>query len=314
MARSVSLGLEILESRLNMDSGAAGPNLTYVLPSQLQTYFGYQQMQVQGTNGEMVALDGTGQTVVIITEGNQYARGYQGSVTMDANGQVQTNDAYSGSDIYLYSQAFGLTQFGSEPGKPFYLIVDGTTGATPTAEEIKGYKEAREYALDIDTVHGVVPNANVVQLICKQFSEAADTLNTVLTRLETYRPGQQVSVFSMSYNREKELNQPDEAAVSEGIVQAMQKFPGVTLCVSAGDNAAGYQYVSSMEIPGYAYRAMGKNGNNPYILQVGGIEANPTVLTTNGTGTVWGNGASSPNADSGTGGGYSLAYPSGALF
>ena len=316
MSRSVAIELEILESRLNPAGGAYWPNLAYVLPDQLQTYFGYQKVQVQdAATGQMVALDGAGQTVVIITEGNQYSAGYQGSVTMDPLGNVYANSLYTGSDLEIYSNAFGLTQFGSNPGEPFYLIVDGKTGATPTPAEIGNYTEAREYALDIDTVHGVVPKANVVQLICSQFAEAAGTLRRVLDQLEAYRPGQQVSVFSMSYNRQHELNQPDETTTSHNIVEAMRQFPGVTLCVSAGDNAAGYQLVEKPDgTTEYAYRAMGNNGNNPHILQVGGIEANPAVLMNNGTGMVWGNGASSPKATSGTGGGYSLAYTTGADF
>lgn len=311
------LALEILDSRINPAGGMASPNLTFVLPQDLQNYFGYGQMSVQDpTTGQLVGLTGAGQTIVIISENLGYANGYQGSVKLTDKG-IEANPAYTNSDMYIYSTTFGLTQFGSNADEPFYLIIDGTTGRTPTNIDIGGYSSAREYALDIDSVHGLAPQTNVIHLICQKFKDSYQVLPNVFQALESYYGTINPSVFSMSYNSSAGLNMPDTKAHSEELASIMQtNFPGATLCISAGDSAAGYlnQGKGTPELYDYGYMPMGQNTNNPAILQVGGIEADKTTLNANGTGTAWGSGPnSSKHATEGTGGGYSLAYESGAF-
>lgn len=314
-----ALDLLQLEDRLCPVSGMANPDLSWVLPSQLSNAYGVGNLRFTNPNGgQTVQGDGTGQIIVLINEDQNRAGNFHGSIRLDQNGIHDNSASYTGSDLHLFSQQFGLKQFGSKPGEPFYLIIgqDGNTPVAPPEQNPASIDGSFEFALDASYSHSMAPGASIIQLSVEDDLVGLGLLPLVLDQLSGAGYGTNVTVISMSYGQNEFGGEPPPDVMG---LQMSQYWPNATFVVSAGDSGAGYQNVPNQTPTGatpsgtYNFFSMNGQASLPGIVQVGGVSATPGQLAT-GKANAWGQGILSNEeffdpttiTGGGSGGGYSI--------
>lgn len=307
-----------LEERLVPSSGLANPNLSLVLPAQLAKAYGVQDLRfTDPAGGEPVIADGAGQVIVIINCGQDRAGNFRGSLRLDQDGIHDNAEAYAGSDFQLFNSQFGLTQFGSKPGEPFYLIIgqDGFTPVSPPVVSPRSSIGGLEFSVDASYSHAMAPGASIIQMSVDLPTDAFALLPSVLASLDMAGYSINVTVFSMSYASGEFGFEyiPDYMGL-----QMSQLFTHSSFVVAAGDNGAGYQNVPAQTPDGiiasdtYDFYSMNYLSSLAGIIQVGGVSATPSQLA-DYQAQAWGHGILSnlglsgqSDAGGGGGGGYSL--------
>lgn len=244
--------IEALESRRLLSATAAFFHKTLAAgtsdiqgftPSQVSKAYGFDNIIFN--NGTLKG-DGTGQTIAVV----------------DA-----FNDRKVVSDLAVFDQKFNL------PAPPTLKVVNQTGGSVLPANNA-GW--ASEIALDVEWVHAVAPQANLLLVESRNGSEAS---LLAATRYAASAPG--VSVVSMSWGFNESLSQlkMDQSLLTPA------GHAGVTFVTAAGDNGAA--------------AGAGWPASSPNVLSVGG-----TNLTLDSSGNY-----GSERSWSDTGGGYSRYEP-----
>lgn len=240
--------IEALESRRLLSATAAffhktlaadSTDIQGFTPSQVSKAYGFDTISF--SNGGIKG-DGTGQTIAVV----------------DA-----FNDRKVVSDLAVFDQKFNL------PAPPTLKVVNQTGGSILPANNA-GW--ASEIALDVEWVHAVAPQANLLLVESRNGSEAS---LLAATRYAASAPG--VSVVSMSWGFNESVSQlkMDQSLLTPA------GHAGVTFVTAAGDNGAA--------------AGAGWPASSPSVLSVGG-----TNLTLDSSGNY-----GSERSWSDTGGGYS---------
>jgi len=224
-------------------------------PAQIQKAYGIDSLLASGNNG-------AGQTVAIV----------------DAY-----DDPNIASDLHNFDVQFGLPQMDGLNGDPTFTKVNeyGETSPLPSASGTSGWSE--EESLDVEWVHSIAPQANIILVEANSPSYTDLIVNGVANAAKL--PG--VSAVSMSWGASEFSGETGY----DSIFQTPSGHNGVTFLASTGDSGAPGEY------PAYS----------PNVVAVGGTTltlSNPSG--TYGSETGWSLGSDSFDPTGASGGGISL--------
>lgn len=228
------LGWEHLEER-TLPSGLVQP-FSHVFPNATVSPQGYTPAQISEAYGydllklEGFPADGAGQTIAIVNAFD------------NPRFVSSTSPSYNTSDLHQFSVAFGL------PDPPSFTKLDqrgGTKYPKPNANW------ALETAMDVEWVHALAPQANII--LVEADSNSTDDMFAAV-RFAASLPG--VSVISMSWG----ADEYSEQLADDASLLTPAGHQGVTFLAASGDTG----------VPG-AYPAF-----SPHVVAVGG-----TTLTLN---------------------------------
>lgn len=211
----------------SIPSASGNATIRGFIPSQVRTLYGFDQ--VNFSNGT-VAADGTGQTIAIV-------------------------DAYFdptiASDLAFFDRAFSLN------APPSFTILNQTGGTTPAPDDLF-FNWAAETALDVEWVHAIAPNANIVLVEANSQSVADLTAAT-----DTARHLPNVSVVSMSWGFGEGGTFSGVEFKNEVQLDSIFTTPaghqGVTFVASSGDYGTSYT-----EWPGVSPNVVSVGGTSLY--------------------------------------------------
>src|SRR5262249_2615673 len=193
--------------------------------------------------------DGSGQTIAIIDSGN--------SPTIV-------------NDLKAFSLQFGLPLM-NLAGGPTFKVVNQNGSSNPLTLPVDDFDSSVETALDVEWVHAIAPNANILLVECNDpfgpFSRGAVDPNALLAGNLYARTVPGVSVISNSWGGGEGLG---ENAL-DVIFNTPPGHAGETFVFSAGDSGGPASYPSA----------------SPNVLSVGGTKLTLTATNRYGGETVW---------------------------
>ena len=222
-----AVGLK-LSGTTALDYAASGsPSPVGYTPEQIRAAYG-----IAGISG-----DGSGQTIAIVDAFNNPAF------------LSSTDPNWTTSDLYVFDQYWRNNGY-NLPDPPSFLKLDQNGGTNYPVNDTTGW--AGEIALDVEWAHVIAPQANIIL-----FEANSDSLNDLMSAVDTARNTAGVSVVSMSFGN-PEFS--DETAF-DSYFTTPSDHTGVTFVASTGDNGSPGSY------PAYS----------PNVVAVGG-----TTLTLSG--------------------------------
>jgi subtilase family serine protease len=179
-------------------------------PAQIRHAYGIDKIVFGGG----IVGDGSGQTIAIVDAYNNPRI-------------VSSSDlTYASSDLALFSNTFGLPQFGG-PGGPTFTKLDQFGGTSyPPNNSLWAF----EIALDVEWAHALAPMANIV-LIEANSGFDPDLINGAVAFARTI-PG--VSVISMSFGDPEFAGQQSY----DPILTTPPGHNGITFVAGSGDSGA----------------------------------------------------------------------------
>jgi autotransporter-associated beta strand protein len=211
-------------------------------PAQISHIYGFDQIKLSGG----VPADGRGQTIAIIDVGNYI--------------DPFTAQPYVFEDLSAFDHSPGYNL----PDPPHFIILDengGTNYPNPANNPSGAYGET---ALDVEWVHALAPQANI--LLYETYSLSNADLFAAVNAATHYNGSLgPVTVVSMSFGGAENLN---IESTYDGVFTTPSGHAGITFVAAAGDDGAGYQLrynngLGGVEPPEYP-------SISPNVLAVGG--------------------------------------------
>jgi len=221
------------------------------LPSVPWSERGHTPAQIKGTYGISNAYDGTGQTVAII---DAYA---SPTILQDAN---------------QWSANRGIPQFGTLGGGTLTQVVAPGVYHIPQnpAQDPQGWYG--EETLDVEAVHGMAPNANIVYVAGPNNYQ---DLDAAMNHVVDFHLAQ---IVSNSYGFTTEFLPPGFILPFEQtLVQGAAE--GIGIYFSSGDNAD--------ELCVHGYATVDWPASSPWVTAVGGTSLGVTAANTRAVETGW---------------------------
>ncbi|QEH34885.1 Pseudomonalisin precursor [Aquisphaera giovannonii] len=250
LSTAADLGGIKVTSNLDVTALAGTSTTSGYTPSQVRSAYGVNAVTFSSSGGT-VSGTGAGQTIAVV---------------------VAYNDTRIASDLATFSSAYGLPSMSSSPSSSSSptFTVDNLGGSSSRTDA--GW--ALETALDVEWVHAMAPQANIVLV-----EAASDSLGDMFGAVNAARNLPGVSVVSMSWGATEFLGDTGY----DSLFTTPAGHTGVTFVAASGDTGAWY---------GVMYPASSSN-----VLAVGGAST-----TISGSGTI-----ASQSGWSGSTGGYSGA-------